>query len=703
MSQLTKPLLWASEKLQKHQLERLAVVYVRQSTMQQVLHNQESTRAQYALVEQAVALGWSQKRVLIIDDDLGKSGAEAENRFGFQRLVAEVGLNHVGLILGIEISRLARSNKDWHQLLEICALFATLIADHDGIYDPSNYNDRLLLGLKGTMSEAELHLLKQRAQMGRLNKAKRGALSMSVPLGYVHQVTGEVVFDPDEQVQSVIRLAFKKFTALGSVNALWKYFNKQGIELGFREREGLSKGQLIWKTATRASLYGLFKNPIYAGAYVYGRRQSDPRKRHGSQPYSGQVLVAPEDWHVLIQDYYPAYISWQQYEAHQAILKANRSWPDHKGAMREGPALLTGLLRCQYCGRRMLVRYNGAQDTYSYGCAYPRVDAQGNRCRSLAGTSLDTFVAEQALKALAPAALALSLEAATTLEQERADLDKLWQQRIERAHYEADRAARHYRLIEPENRLVARQLAQDWEQKLTALKALEEDYHRFSQQQPRFLRAKERQAIEQLSKDIPALWQAKSTTAKDRKALLRHLIDEIYIAMQGDTEKVIVYINWLGGAQSTGMMIRPVARLDQLSYYPELCERVRDLARQAYSAKRIAKQLDQEGFKPPKRFEHFGRHSIHELLHRLGISRLKTKTRFAKPLADHEWYLADLARQLKVTRSTLRRWALRKWVDAYQQEDGSRLWVIRADPNEVKRLKAFYQRNTHHKFPDATP
>jgi len=702
MSQLTRPMLWASEKLQNHQLERLAVVYVRQSTLQQVLHNQESTRAQYALVEQAAALGWSRERILVIDDDLGKSGADAEHRLGFQRLVAEVGLNHVGLILGVEMSRLARSNRDWHQLLEICALFATLIADHDGIYDPSDYNDRLLLGLKGTMSEAELHLLKQRAQLARLTKAKRGALSMSVPLGYVHQTTGEVVFDPDEQVQTVIRLAFSKFRELGSVNALWRYFLTQGIELGFRERGGAAKGQLTWKSATRASLFSLLKHPIYAGAYVFGRRQSDPRKRHASRSRSAQVLVAPEDWHVLIHDHYPAYISWQQYEEHQAMLRANCSWPEHRGAVREGPALLTGLLRCRYCDRQMLVQYNGAQNTYGYTCAYPRVDAQGNRCRSLAGTSLDSFVAEQILKALEPASLELSLKAAANLEQERADLDKLWQQRVERASYDAERASRHYQLLEPENRLVARSLAKDWEDKLSALQALEEDYRRFSQAEPRLLNPEEAEAIKQLAQDIPALWHSAETTPKERKILIRHLIETIHIALQGDSEKVTVDITWVGGHISTGLMIRPVARLEQLSYYPELCERVRDLAGQAYSAHRIAEQLDEEGFKPPKRFERFGKHSVYEILNRLGISRRKTKARYAKPLKDSEWYIPDLARELKVTRSTLRRWVLREWVKAYRQE-GSGRWVIRADSTEVDRLKNFYQRNTHHKFPHDIP
>ena len=335
---------WRCEKIQSHHLERLAVVYVRQSTVQQVLDHQESTRLQYGLVHRAEALGWSLERVLTIDDDLGKSGSSVEGRVGFQRLVTEVGLNHVGLILGVEMSRLARSSKDWHQLLEICALFGTLIADLDGIYDPSQYNDRLLLGLKGTMSEAELHILKQRMVQGKRHKAQRGELGFAVPIGYARRPCGEIRFDPDEQVQQVVKLIFRKFEELGTLNAVLRYLVSHQIQVGVRVLSGLNKGDLEWRRPNRPTLQNLLKNPTYAGAYAYGRSHFDPRKQTPGRPYTGYVVTPQPDWLVLIQDHHPVYISWEQYQQNLAQLKANQARADELGAVRPGVALLSGLL-----------------------------------------------------------------------------------------------------------------------------------------------------------------------------------------------------------------------------------------------------------------------------------------------------------------------------------------------------------------------
>lgn len=350
-----------------------------------------------------MTLGWPSERVLIIDDDLGKSGAHAEGRPGFQQLVAEVSLNHVGLILGIEMSRLARSNKDWHQLLEVCALFGTLIADQDGIYDPAAYNDRLLLGLKGTMSEAELHVLKQRLNQGKLNKAKRGELRLSPPIGYVRRPSGEVGFDPDAQVQQVVRLIFQKFEDLGSINALLRYLVAQKLQIGVRERCGALKGELVWREPNRLTLQGILKHPMYAGAYVYGRRQSDARKQKPNRRSTGRVVVAAQDWHVLIKDQFPAYISWEQFERNQARIGQNLSWAGRKGAIREGPALLPGLLRCGRCGARMAVSYSGDGGYYRYSCVRQRLDYGLERCQSVTGEVLDAFISDQLLAALEPA------------------------------------------------------------------------------------------------------------------------------------------------------------------------------------------------------------------------------------------------------------------------------------------------------------
>jgi len=321
-----------SDKIHPWHRDRLAVVYVRQSSPQQVLRHQESARLQYGLTERATALGWADERILVIDDDQGESGRHAETRVGFQRLVSEVSLDHVGLILGIEMSRLARSNKDWHQLLELCALFRTLIADLDGVYDPAQYNDRLLLGLKGTMSEAELHILKQRMYEGRLNKARRGALTVPVPVGYVWR-DGVIVFDPDEQVQAVVRLIFAKFEELHTLHGLLRYLAAQGIDLGVRVREGPGKGELVWRRPNRMTLQNLLKHPLYAGAYVYGRRLVDPRRQRPGRPSTGRVVTPRAEWLAFLPDRCPAYISWERFEANLAQLQENLARVAAKGGV----------------------------------------------------------------------------------------------------------------------------------------------------------------------------------------------------------------------------------------------------------------------------------------------------------------------------------------------------------------------------------
>lgn len=682
---------WRSEKIHPHHLERLAVVYVRQSTLQQVLDHQESTRLQYGLANRAQDLGWSQERVLVIDDDLGKSGASAEGREGFQRLVAEVGLNHVGLILGVEMSRLARSSKDWHQLLEICALFGTLIADLDGIYDPSQYNDRLLLGLKGTMSEAELHILKQRMVQGKLNKARRGELNFPLPSGYVQRPSGEVTFDPDEQVQQVIRLIFQKFEELGTLNRVLCYLVQHDIQLGIRLRTRPTKGELEWRRPNRMTLQNLLKNPVYAGAYAYGRRQVDPRKKQAGRPSTGRVVSEPEDWLVLRKDHWPAYISWEQYQRNLAQLKSNQARADELGAVRHGPALLSGLLVCGQCDRRMIVHY-GQGTAYTYRCSWLASDYGGKICQRIAGPAVDQFVSQQVLAALEPAALELSLEAATHLERERVDLDRLWQQRLERAAFETERVGRHYRSVEPENRLVARQLAREWEEKLAAQQQLQEDYQRFLHKQPRLLSAEERKMIRQLAQNIPALWQAATTTDAQRKEIIRQVIARVIVNVEGDTEQVQFTIEWVGGTRTQGNLIRPVAKLTQLSNYPQLCERIRSLAAEGLSAECIAEHLNQEGYRPPKRRKSFGKYGVLDLMHRLGLCPQRSCSQGRDRLGEDEWWIPELARLLEMPDITLYAWIKRGWVKARQQEQPPRRWIVWADETEIERLRQHRQR-----------
>ena len=682
---------WYSEKLQTHHLERLAVVYVRQSTLQQVLDHQESTRLQYGLAERAQALGWLPDRILTIDEDLGKSGSSAEDRLGFQRLVSEVGLNHVGLILGVEMSRLARSSKDWHQLLEICALFGTLIADLDGIYDPSQYNDRLLLGLKGTMSEAELHILKQRLVQGKRNKAKRGELGFNVPIGYVRRPSGEIIFDPDEQVQQVVKLIFRKFEELGTLNAVLRYLVKNHIQVGVRAHSGLNKGDLEWRRPNRPTLQNLLKSPIYAGAYAYGRKQMDARRKKPDHPHSGLVVKPMEDWLVLIKDHHPAYISWEEYQQHLAQLKANQTRADELGHARSGISLLSGLLVCGRCGCRMAVQYH-RQTHHRYICGREMADYGGDVCQCLSGSCLDEYVTEQILSALKPAALELSLAAAEQIEADRMELDKLWQQRLERATFEANRAKRHYQLVEPENRLVARQLAQDWEAKLKTQQLLKEEYERFSVQQSKQLSEVEKQSIRTLAESLPKLWFADTTTQTQRKEIIRQIIQKIIVTVEGESEKVQVIIEWAGGDSHQNDLIRPVAKWTQLSYYPQLCQTLKQLAQANLTTDEIIEQLHQSGFRPPKRRKTFNREGVRALMRRLGLIQ-SSPPHSSEALAKNEWWLPDLARQLEMPKPTLYDWIQRGWVRAHQQTDSRKSWIIWADATELDRLKQHRQRS----------
>ena len=683
-----------SEKIQPRHRDRLAVVYVRQSTAQQVLDHRESTRLQYGLADRARALGWPAERVLVIDEDLGKSGTSAEGRAGFQRLVSEVGLDHVGIIFGVEMSRLARSSRDWHQLLEVCALFRTLIADLDGVYDPSGYNDRLLLGLKGTMSEAELHILKQRMDQGRLSKARRGELRFALPTGYVWGEDGEIRLDPDEQVQQVVRLIFREFDDLGTLGGVLRYLAGHDIRVGIRVREGPGKGGLVWRRANRMTLQTLLKHPIYAGAYAYGRRQEDHRRKDPEHPRSGRVVVDPADWHVLLRDRCPAYIPWEQYERNRVRLGANRARAEAMGAVRSGAALLAGLVVCPRCDCRLGVHYDGGSaGRHTYECVMRWTNYGEARCQHVPGACLDAFVARRVLSALEPAVLELSLEAAGNVQRERDDLERLWRQRIERAGYEADRAARQYHAVEPENRLVARTLERAWEEKLTARRELDEEYHRFARERPRVLSDDEREAIRRLAGDIPALWGAPTTTAADRKEIIRQVVERVTVDVRGASERVGVRIDWVGGGRTEGEVIRPVARLSDLSYYPELCERVRALTAAGWATTAIAPRLDDDGYLPPHGDGRFSARTVGTLQRRLGATAPRPRMRRRGELGPEEWWPAELGRALEVPRSTLFGWIRRGAVRARRLDEPLHRWVIWADGAELDRLRRHHGRS----------
>jgi DNA invertase Pin-like site-specific DNA recombinase len=525
----------------------LAIVYIRQSTPQQVLDHRESAALQYALVDRAVAWGWPRERVLVIDEDQGHSGVSAADRCGFQRVLAEVGLDHAGLILGVEMSRLARSNKDWHQLLELCALFQSLLADHDGLYDPTDYNDRLLLRLKGAMGAAELHLLRSRLLAGRQHKAERGELFNHLPIGYQFLPSGEPGLDEDEQARAVVRLVFDKFEELGSVGAVGRYLAAHDLRLGVRPHSGPNRGRLEWRPARSSTLTSMLRHPIYAGVYTHGRHPIDPQRQVPGRRSTGRTTPPPERWQVVLPGRLPAYITWERYLANQERLRQNQCRPTTPGAPRQGAALLGGLLRCGRCGGRFRVGYGGRAAQPRYVCKKLSDSCAYRSCQHLSARPLDEFVSGLALEVLEPAALELSLAAAADLERERARLDEQWRQRQERARYEAERARRQYDAVEPENRLVARELERCWNEALLAQRQVDEAYDRFRQAQALPPTAAEQAQLRSLASTIPVLWRAPSTSAAERQTILRHLLERVVVSVREGGEYVDVAVHWVGG------------------------------------------------------------------------------------------------------------------------------------------------------------
>jgi DNA invertase Pin-like site-specific DNA recombinase/transposase-like protein len=667
------------------------MVYVRQSTLQQTTRNQESTRLQYALVERAVELGFARERIVVIDDDLGRSGKSAEGRPGFQRLVAEVGLSHVGIILGAEVSRLARSCRDFYHLLEVCALFGTLICDQDGIYDPTQYNDRLVLGLKGTWSEAELHILKQRLLQGKLQKARRGELGSMLPIGYVRRPSGEVIKDPDEQVQAAVELIFEQFAVRGTIHSVMRYVVDNGILVPVRCRSGINKGDLEWQRPNRRTLSNLLHNPAYAGAYVYGRRRIDPRKQQAGRPGTGRTVAPREQWEALLMGRLPAYITWEQYEANQEQLARNQARA--RGTVRNGPAMLTGLLSCGRCGRKMTVAYTRGS-TY-YGCQAQASNYGGAPCQSLAARVVDERISELVLLALQPSALEVSLRVAQDLQVERVRLEVTWLKQLERAQYEVDRALRQYNTVEPENRLVARTLEKQLEQKLSERKALELEYARVMAQQPTALSESELTAIRALAADIPALWNAPTTTRADRQQIIRQLVDKIVLNIQGHSEKVDIQVQWAGGHRTETTLIRPVGRIEHLSYYSELQQRVQSLQHSGLTAAQIAQRLNDENWRPAKRRETWNDHMVLQLCARLRKPEEPESADASVRPPQTQWTVSELARHLDMPDNTLYAWLCRGWIRGQQRDDPHQTWLIDADPQEVSRLRALRNARRH--------
>ena len=538
------------EKVTERHRQRRAVVYVRQSTLAQVERHTESAQRQYALRDRAIDLGWPAASVVVVDEDTGRSGASAEGRLGFKELVAEVGLGHVGLVLSLEVSRLARCSADWHQLIDLCALTGTLIADVDGIYSPADFNDRLLLGLKGTMSEAELHLIRARLDGGLRAKAERGELRMHLPVGLDRDADGRIVLSADEQVRRAIERVFCLWRRLGSARQIVGELIADGQKL---PRRAVGERRVHWATANYAAVHDFLTNPSYAGTFVFGRTRQEKRLDAEGKVKAATIEVPLEEWSVCLPSHHPGYVSWEEYLATRERLRQNvRPRGEGGGAAREGRALLRGLLRCGRCGRKMQVAYSGTDGRrVRYACVRGHVfHGTEGACQTLGGGRLDKEIAAVFLEAVTPAGVAATTEAIAELTDQHEA--RLAGQRLalERAQFEADRARRQFDACEPENRLVARTLERTLEQALAGVEREQRALAALEHARPAPLTDGERRALASLARDLPRLWGADSTTDRDRKELLRTLVSEIVVTVRRPENVADVEVFWEGGARS---------------------------------------------------------------------------------------------------------------------------------------------------------
>lgn len=535
------------QKVRAGHLSRPAYLYVRQSTLKQVMLNTESTTRQYDLRRRAVALGWPADQVIVIDNDLGQSGSSSTERDGFQRLVAEVGLGRAGIVMGLEVSRLARNSTDWHRLLEICALTDTLILDEDGVYDPTQFNDRLLLGLKGTMSEAELHLLRSRLRGALLSKARRGELQMALPIGLVHGPDGQPILDPDTQVQESVRAVFRIFSEVGSALGTARAFRDRGLKFPHRVGSGPRRGVILWRTLTPSKLMLMLHNPRYAGAYCYGRR----RIRKSINGKAHHIRAPRSEWTALIPNAHAGYISWVDFEANEKRLAENNTARTGKRSPpREGPALLQGIAHCGICGHRLVVHYLQATSRPNphYLCPGEGCKSLPYSCQKIPGRGLDEAIGELLLETVTPVALEVALAVQQELQDRLADADHLRAQSVARAQYEVDVARQRFLQVDPRNRLVADELEADWNRRLLALNEVRDEHERHREKGHATVDEQQRSAILALATDFRAIWISPETPNREKKRLVRLLIEDVTVVK--GTE-ITAHVRFRGGTTKT--------------------------------------------------------------------------------------------------------------------------------------------------------
>jgi DNA invertase Pin-like site-specific DNA recombinase len=639
-------------KIKPAHLQRDAFVYVRQSTPSQVEHNRESTERQYALANRAVELGWPRQQVTVVDEDLGLSGASADKRSGFARLIAAVAMRLVGIVLGLEVSRLARNNADWYRLLDLCAMTDTLIGDADGLYHPAWFNDRLLLGLKGTMSEAELHIIRARLEGGIRNKAARGELRRGLPTGFIWgEDEGQVLLHPNEAVREAIRCVFARFAELGSARRVWLWLCSEGLSFPSQYNDGTD---IRWGDPTYTAIHSILTNPVYAGAYVYGKSRHERVLDEEGKIKRRSRKLPPSQWAVLIHEHHEGYIDRATYDANQTRIGANIRPRPHQpgGAVREGAALLQGIATCGHCGRKLRTQYPGRNARPGYYCAGKNiVNGRGIFCLNIGGVQIDQAVADALLEALKPAAFEATLEATRQLESNHDTALAQWRLAVERAGYEAQRAERRYRAVDPENRLVARGLEAEWEQRLSDLDQARAALERKSQLRPPTLSPEDYRRIQALGSDLKRVWAAPTTSDRDKKELLRTLLEEVLIAVQRDDFRAHLTLRWRGGMITELDLHLPRLNPARVRTDEDTVELVRRLAVH-YPDGVIAGILNRQGRKTV-RGERFTANQVGSLRRYRHIARFEPPP---EPPNGQLVTIAGAAEILQVAPSTIHRW-----------------------------------------------
>jgi DNA invertase Pin-like site-specific DNA recombinase len=667
-------------KISEQQQSKPAYIYVRQSTLAQVRHHQESTERQYALRKKALELGWSETLIRILDRDLGVSGAHTTGRADFKTLVADVSMGQVGAVFALEASRLARSNVDWHRLLELCALTRTLVIDEDGSYDPADFNDGLLLGLKGTMAQAELHFLRARLLGGKLNKAKKGELRFPLPVGFCHDENGHIVLDPDEEVRGAVSLVFRLFRETGSAFAVVQNFAKRALRFPKRAYGGAWNGKLVWGGLTHTRVLCMLKNPSYAGMYVFGRYQYHQQISTTGEIQKKVRAVPMPDWRVQLRQHHDGYISWDEFLENGKRLEKNRTNGEAtmlSGPAREGLALLQGLLLCGNCGHAITIRYTGNGGIYpTYLCNRQRREGLATKdCMSFRCDLLDAAVSEEVLKALRPAELELALAALRELEVRDQAILRQWQMRLERAEYEVALAERRYQEVDPSNRLVANTLERRWNETLLHLQDLKKQAAEFQRKEARVFTPEQKAKVLALARDFPSLWHAPSTQAKDRKRMLRLLIKDITVNKLVEQRQLSVHIRWQGGACTDLFVQIPPSAAGRHRYHSPIVDRIRDLARSLLDAQ-IADQLNREGGTSAK-----GKSYTAKMIRWI---RWRYQIPLARLKKSEELTVQQVAKQFGVSDGVVYYWIEHNVIQARRLNPGMPCWITLSAADERK-------------------